>query len=75
MDSHMLESSEKFLVSAESLLSAELSASLQRVTDEAAETAARPIYVKGQLSRTTAPHGLTPGEVKQMRWMAPAPGI
>lgn len=62
----MLEASEKFLVSDESRLAAELSASVQRlIVDEAAATVAGPICVKRQISRTTAPHGLTTAEVKR----------
>lgn len=59
--------SEKFLVSGDSGLAADLSSSFQELI--AAETA-KPddslIYVKARLCRTTAPHGITTPEIKRI---------
>ena len=59
--------SQKFLVSDDSSLAAKLDTSFQELIEaEAAEPDASLIYVKGRLSRTTAPHGIHQEEVKRL---------
>lgn len=59
--------SQKFLVSDDSRLVAELDTSVQELIEaETAATDAIPIYVRGRLSRTAAPHGIHHEEVKRL---------